>query len=93
MIHCHDDDAGDEELETFRKHVAIIDEMYPKIKIDLVLVNGAFSPAMVLLLSEQLSVPPVWLFVCFALFLMIEIFSFFLERTESDVFVLSEIRF
>lgn len=41
------------------RNVHILDELYPKIKIDLVLVPGTFSPDIIDYLSQQLEIPKV----------------------------------
>jgi hypothetical protein len=56
IIHCHVSNAH---LEEFQKIVHFLDEIYPKIKIDLICAQGAFSPAMVARLSEELKIPRV----------------------------------
>eukprot|EP01121_Diplochlamys_sp_Union-15-3_P001366 TRINITY_DN11190_c0_g1_i1.p1 TRINITY_DN11190_c0_g1~~TRINITY_DN11190_c0_g1_i1.p1 ORF type:complete len:640 (+),score=73.60 TRINITY_DN11190_c0_g1_i1:62-1981(+) len=45
------------------KHVAILDKMYPKIAIHLILVNGKFDPTFVQELSTNLGVPTNFMFI------------------------------
>ena len=40
-----------------RRNVALLDEAYPKVKIDLILVKGQFGPHMINYLSQQLNIP------------------------------------
>ena len=40
-----------------RRNVALLDEAYPKVKIDLILVKGQFGPHMIQYLSQQLNIP------------------------------------
>ncbi len=65
VIHCYEDDSHNaDELDLFRKHVATLDEMYPKIKIDLLLVHGKFCPAQMAFLQEELAIPRNLMFMC-----------------------------
>ena len=45
------------------RNVAVLDEAYPKVKIDLILVRGLFGPTMIDYLSEQLSIPKNLMFI------------------------------
>lgn len=45
------------------RNVHILDEAYPKIKIDLVLVPGIFSPDVIDYLSQQLAIPKNLMFI------------------------------
>jgi hypothetical protein len=47
----------------FELHVKMLDKMYPKMRIDLVLVKGEFGPDLVTRLSEQLGVPKNYMFI------------------------------
>ena len=49
--------------EQLVKDVLFLDRMYPKIRIDLVLVNGEFNPRSIKYISEQLGVPPNFMFL------------------------------
>jgi len=42
----------------------ILDRVWPKIQIDLILVQGKFSPEMVLALSDDLKIHPSFMFIC-----------------------------
>jgi len=44
-------------------HVKMLDKMYPKMRIDLLLVKGEFGPDLVRNLSEQLGVPRNYMFI------------------------------
>jgi hypothetical protein len=50
-------------VETLRHRVEMLDEMYPKLRIDLVVVKGEFNPQTVEALSARLSVPKNFMFV------------------------------
>ena len=57
MIHCYDNEA--EVSPDFATNIRLIDEIYPKIRIDLVLVRGPLSPELVAQLSHELGIPRV----------------------------------
>ena len=40
-----------------RRNVALLDEAYPKVKIDLILVKGSFGPHIIEYLAQQLDIP------------------------------------
>eukprot|EP01090_Pellita_catalonica_P002334 TRINITY_DN11928_c0_g1_i1.p1 TRINITY_DN11928_c0_g1~~TRINITY_DN11928_c0_g1_i1.p1 ORF type:complete len:714 (+),score=99.71 TRINITY_DN11928_c0_g1_i1:30-2144(+) len=44
-------------------HVSVLDRIYPKIRIDLVLVQGKFSPHYVALLAKRLKIPQNYMFI------------------------------
>jgi hypothetical protein len=54
IVHCH---VSDKDLDEFQRIVSFLDEMYPKIKIDLVCAKGVFGPSTVARLSNELNVP------------------------------------
>ena len=45
------------------RNVAVLDEAYPKVKIDLILVRGVFGPEIINYLSDQLSIPKNLMFI------------------------------
>ncbi|KAL0584791.1 hypothetical protein ABG067_005398 [Albugo candida] len=50
-------------LTVFQDMVALLDFMYPKVKIDFVFVEGTFDPAMVLWISERMQVATNLMFI------------------------------
>lgn len=54
-------DKEDMEKKKLTEYVKFLDELYPKIKIDLVLCKGELSPLLVSELSKELSIPKVYL--------------------------------
>eukprot|EP00455_Lapot_gusevi_P011346 TRINITY_DN1521_c0_g1_i4.p1 TRINITY_DN1521_c0_g1~~TRINITY_DN1521_c0_g1_i4.p1 ORF type:complete len:707 (+),score=215.07 TRINITY_DN1521_c0_g1_i4:132-2252(+) len=61
IVHCYEQES--DIPANFHEHVALIDEIYPKIKIDLVLVKGKFCPALVSRLSQELDIPRNLMFI------------------------------
>ena len=61
MIHVYDDESKID--PKFNDFIKVIDEMYPKIRIDLVLVKGEFSPILVDELSKTLEIPKNLMFL------------------------------
>lgn len=55
-------DPGDMRKQLMQD-VFFLDRLYPKIRIDLVLVQGVFNPASVKYISEQLNIPPNFMFL------------------------------
>mmetsp|Transcript_27157 Transcript_27157/g.48005 ORF Transcript_27157/g.48005 Transcript_27157/m.48005 type:complete len:88 (-) Transcript_27157:10-273(-) len=53
----HFKDPESEVPTRLEEHVAFLDRAYPKYKIDLVIVNGTFSPVSVQALSDRLEIP------------------------------------
>jgi amino acid transporter len=61
IIHVYEDEARIP--AKLLRNVHILDECYPKIKIDLVLVPGIFSPDVIDYLSQQLKIPKNLMFI------------------------------
>ncbi len=61
IIHVYESEA--EIPPTLYRNVHFLNEQYPKMKIDLVLVKGRFSPAMVAYISLKLDIPRNYLFI------------------------------
>ena len=61
VIHCYDQE---EKIPSeLAQQIAIIDRIYPDLKIDLILVKGHFSPALIEQLSQRLNVPKNYMFL------------------------------
>lgn len=61
VLHCYDDEAKiPPELP---QQIAIIDRIYPELKIDLTLVKGRFSPELIEQVSQRLNVPKNYMFL------------------------------
>ena len=61
VIHVYTDETLI--LRKLFRNVAVLDEAYPKVKIDLVLVKGVFGPEMINYLSQQLLIPKNLMFI------------------------------
>ena len=61
IIHIYEDEKSIDPL--FERNIRMIDETYPKIRIDLVLVKGVFSPKIVDELSRELNIPKNLMFL------------------------------
>jgi len=61
LVHVYSDE--NEIPSQLKENHYIIDHMYPKIKIDLVLVHGVFCPEMARMLSAQFKVPLSYMFI------------------------------
>lgn len=61
VIHVYEDEALIP--PNLARNIAILDEEYPKIKIDLVLVPGKFGPDMITYLSKTLEIPKNLMFI------------------------------
>ncbi len=59
IVHCVDNEEGKaaSSYKSLQEHVKLIDVLYPKIKISLLMVEGKFGPSMCDWLSEELNIP------------------------------------
>lgn len=57
---CKDGDALDPEL---RKNVHLLDSIYPKLRIDLIVVYGTFGPKVIKWLAKELGIPTNMMFI------------------------------
>lgn len=62
IVHVYED-ADDEFHDRLEANVAIIDQLYPKMRVDLVLVHGKFDPPTVHWVSLMLEVPKNYMFI------------------------------
>ena len=60
-VHCYMNEA--DITPSLAENLRIIDRMYPRLKIDLVLVHGAFTPELIEKLSQRLKVPKNYMFI------------------------------
>eukprot|EP01092_Planopodium_desertum_P006308 TRINITY_DN26111_c0_g2_i2.p1 TRINITY_DN26111_c0_g2~~TRINITY_DN26111_c0_g2_i2.p1 ORF type:complete len:118 (-),score=4.34 TRINITY_DN26111_c0_g2_i2:24-377(-) len=56
-------DVEDGTCASLERNVKVLDEMYPKIKISLVLAKGEFTPTLVANLAQEIKVPPNLMFI------------------------------
>ncbi|EEY66613.1 uncharacterized protein PITG_16684 [Phytophthora infestans T30-4] len=64
IVHVFADEEADAPiLATFREMAALLDSMYPKIRVDFVSVRGEFGPAMIEWLSRSMNVPRNMMFI------------------------------
>ncbi|MGE0489375.1 MAG: APC family permease [Vulcanimicrobiota bacterium] len=61
VVHVYRD--KEEIPPTLEEHVSIIDHEYPQLKVDLILVQGAFGPALIESLSQRMNVPKNYMFI------------------------------
>jgi amino acid transporter len=61
VIHCYDEE--DNIPPELAQQIAIIDRIYPELKVDLILVKGRFSPELIEQLSQRLNVPKNYMFL------------------------------
>ena len=61
IIHIYEDEG--KIPKKLLRNVSVLDEAYPKVKIDLILVKGKFGPAMIDYLSKQLAIPINLMFI------------------------------
>jgi hypothetical protein len=65
IVHCYRDKEDDKDiLLAFEEAAAILDRMYPKMTIELFLVQGDFVPQLVEQLSQDFNVPKNFMFMC-----------------------------
>lgn len=55
VVHCYE--PGSDIQEDLARKVALLDAIYPKLRIDLLLVQGEFGPPMIQWLSKRLAIP------------------------------------
>ena len=55
IVHCKSEKSGD--TQTLSEHVKLIDVLYPKIKVSLLIVEGAFGIGMIEWLAQELAIP------------------------------------
>lgn len=60
VVHCY---QTEEHIANLKEQLAILDKIYPELKIDLVLVKGQFSPEVIERLSKKLGVPKNYMFI------------------------------
>lgn len=61
VVHCYE---REEDIPPeLGHHIAIIDRIYPELRIDLLLVRGAFGPSLIERLSKRLGVPKNYMFI------------------------------
>lgn len=53
----------EEHIDNLKKQLAILDKIYPELRIDLVLVRGQFGPELIERLSKKLQVPKNYMFI------------------------------
>ncbi len=53
----------EEHVDNLKKQLAILDKIYPELRIDLVLVKGQFGPELIERLSKKLQVPKNYMFI------------------------------
>lgn len=61
MVHCYSDERP--EPEGLRRNIALLDQLYPKLRVDLVLVKGDFGPHAIEEVSAQFGVEPNMMFI------------------------------
>lgn len=61
VVHCFERD--EDVAPRLKENLAVIDEIYPKLKIDLVLVRGKFGPHLIERLSQRMGVPKNYMFI------------------------------
>lgn len=61
VVHCYEDEA--QIAQELAGQLSTIDQMYPKIRIDLLLVKGRFGPELIDALSRRLGVPKNYMFI------------------------------
>jgi len=61
IVHVYTDE--EEIPKSFELHVKMLDKMYPKMRIDLMLVKGEFGPQLVKRLSAELGIPRNYMFI------------------------------
>lgn len=62
FVHVHSCDAKDVSPQ-LTECVQILDEMYPKIRMNLVLIHGSFGPSTVQLINQVMKIPPNFMFI------------------------------
>ena len=62
VVHVYRDESDLEGMD-LREQLGVIDELYPELRIDLVLVRGRFGPELIEKLSRQLDVPKNYMFL------------------------------
>jgi amino acid transporter len=62
IVHVYEE-ADDDFEDRMEANVAIIDQLYPKMRVDLVMVHGRFDPPTVHWLSEMLETPKNYMFI------------------------------
>uniref|UniRef100_K3XAH2 Transmembrane protein n=1 Tax=Globisporangium ultimum (strain ATCC 200006 / CBS 805.95 / DAOM BR144) TaxID=431595 RepID=K3XAH2_GLOUD len=64
IIHVYGDEEADASvLAAFEQTIALLDHMYPKLRIDFVSVEGEFTPAIVEWIAESMKVPKNMMFI------------------------------
>lgn len=61
MVHCHTEE--EEPSRLFEQYVSVLDQMYPKIKLDFVTVRAEFSPATIEWISQKYLIPKNLMFI------------------------------
>lgn len=61
VVHCYE--REDDIAQKLAENLRVIDQIYPKIKIDLVLVKGKFGPELIEKLSQRMGVPKNYMFI------------------------------
>lgn len=61
VVHCYE--REEEISQELAEHLRTIDRMYPRIRIDLVLLKGRFGPELIEKLSRRLAVPKNYMFI------------------------------
>ena len=61
IVHCYEDPK--DIPATLSENLTTIDRMYPRIRIDLVLVRGRFGPELIERLSQRFRVPKNYMFI------------------------------
>lgn len=60
---CHVTEDNHPSVGTLENHIKIIDEIYPKLKIDLIVAKGKFSPELINVLSKKIGIAKNRMFI------------------------------